>query len=70
MSSNYASKAVNLAKTQVGYAETGNNITKYAKDFDTKYPDFYNTKKQGAEWCDIFFDWLMVTSYGETEAYV
>jgi len=59
---------VSLAKSQVGYAEQKGNITKYAKDFDTKWPDFYNTKKQGAEWCDIFVDWLFCETFGPTEA--
>lgn len=57
-----------LAKSQIGYAETGKNITKYAKDFDNKWPNFYNTKKQGAEWCDIFFDWLFCESFGPESA--
>ena len=57
-----------VANKEVGYKETGTNITKYAKDFDTKWPDFYNGKKQGAEWCDIFVDWCFVTAYGEANA--
>lgn len=64
----YASTAISLAKDQIGYKESGTNITKYASDFDTKYPDFYNYKKQGVEWCDIFFDWLMVTAFSEADA--
>lgn len=59
---------VNLAKSQVGYTEQKNNITKYAKDFDTKWPDFYNTRKQGAEWCDIFVDWLFCETVGPDKA--
>lgn len=61
-------KVIDLAKEQIGYRETKSNITKYASDFDTKYPDFYNYKKQGAAWCDIFVDWLFVTAFGEDEA--
>ena len=61
-------KVIQLAESQIGYKETGKNITKYAQDFDTKYPDFYNTKKQGAEWCDIFNDWDYVTNFGEDNA--
>lgn len=64
----YASTVIELAKTQLGYAETGTNITKYAEDFDTKYSGFYNYKKQGVAWCDMFFDWLFVTSFGMNEA--
>ena len=59
---------IDLAKSQIGYKETGTNITKYSKDFDTKWPDFYNTKKQGAEWCDIFVDWLFCESFGPKKA--
>ena len=61
-------KVIQLAESQIGYKETGKNITKYAQDFDTLYPDFYNTKKQGAEWCDIFNDWDYVTNFGEENA--
>jgi len=61
-------KVIDLARSQVGYKETPVNITKYAADFDSLYPTFYNTKKQGAEWCDIFFDWLYVKSFGENTA--
>lgn len=64
----YASDVIKVAESQVGYKETGTNITKYAKDFDTKWPNFYNTKKQGSEWCDIFVDWCFVTAFGESAA--
>lgn len=56
---------LDTAMSEVGYHETKGNITKYAKDFDTKWPDFYNTKKQGAEWCDIFVDWCFCKTFGE-----
>ena len=58
-------KVIALATKEVGYKETGNNITKYAAYFDKEYPEFYNTRKQGASWCDIFFDWLIVQIYGK-----
>lgn len=58
-------RAIAKANSQLGYHETGKNITKYADDFDNKYPNFYNTKKQGAEWCDMFYDWCLVTTFGE-----
>lgn len=61
-------RVINFAMAEVGYKETGKNITKYAKDFDTKWPNFYNTRKQGAAWCDIFVDWLFCTLWGPTEA--
>lgn len=61
-------KVIELAVSQIGYKETGTNITKYAKFFDDAYPNFYNTKKQGAEWCDIFVDWCFVQAYGFNDA--
>lgn len=78
MGTNYASKVIKIAEAEVGYLEKGSNsnldsktgnagyknYTKYSRDFDTKYPTFYNTKKSGAEWCDIFFDWCMVEAFG------
>lgn len=68
MSEFYAAKVVEVAKSQIGYHETGKNITKYASDFDNKYPDFYNYKKQGVEWCDMFVDWCFITAFGESNA--
>lgn len=74
----YAKDVINVALAEVGYLEketnksldnkTANagdeNYTKYSRDFDTKYPNFYNTKKQAAEWCDIFVDWCFVKAFG------
>ena len=68
-----------LAANEVGYLEKAtnsslyektsnagyNNYTKYAYDFQTKYPNFYNGRKNGYAWCDVFVDWLFVTSFGE-----
>lgn len=61
--SNYASKVVELARAQLGYKETGVNITKYSAYFEGT--DFYNGSKGngttwGVEWCDIFVDWCFV----------
>lgn len=75
-------KLLDVANAEVGYLEkktnsnldsktanTGyNNYTKYAKEFDTKYPDFYNGKKNGYAWCDIFVDWCFVKAYGVANA--
>lgn len=82
MSKYYASTVVKIALDEVGYIEKRNNsslanktanagsgnYTKYADDFDRKYPDFYNGKKQGAAWCDVFFDWCLVTAFGVSAA--
>ena len=78
MSKNYASKVVSLAKSQIGYygKKTNSNLydftanksgkyTKYAYEFDTKYTTFYNGRKNGFDWCDVFVDWVIITSFGE-----
>lgn len=72
-----AKKVIDLALAEVGYLEkksnsqldhkTANagpgNFTKYARDLDA-IPNFYNGKKNGFSWCDIFVDWLYVESFG------
>lgn len=63
-----ASIVVQLAKEQLGYHEQGSNLTKYAKDFDTKWKNFYNGPKNGAPWCDVFCDWLFCTCFGADKA--
>ena len=69
-------KVVALAKSEVGYLEKAsnkdldsktanagfNNWTKYARDLDAA--GFYNTKKNGYPWCDVFFDWLLYKCFG------
>lgn len=74
-------KVIALALTEVGYLEkksadqldnqTANagsaNYTKYARDLDA-LGDFYNGRKQGYAWCDVFVDWLMVQCFGEAAA--
>lgn len=70
-------KVIDVALAEVGYLEketnkqldskTGNagdgNWTKYARDLDN-IPGFYNGKKNGYAWCDIFVDWCFVQAYG------
>ena len=51
-------QVLDLAKRQIGYKETGKNETKYARFFDVEAWQWFNTKKQGAEWCAIFICWL------------
>ena len=64
--SDYAKdKIISLAISQIGYKEEGTNITKYAAYIDKYYPKFYNTRKQGTEWCDIFYDYLFLYTFGE-----
>lgn len=72
-----ASKVIEIALNEVGYLEkksnsnldskTGNagynNWTKYARDLDA-IPNFYNGKKNGYAWCDMFVDWVFVKAFG------
>lgn len=74
-------KVVALALSEVGNIEKRNalmlddktanagsaNYTKYARDLDA-IGDFYNGKKQGYAWCDVFVDWLMVQCFGKEAA--
>ncbi len=74
-------KVIALAMSEVGYLEkksndqlddkTANagsaNFTKYARDLDA-IGDFYNGKKNGYAWCDVFVDWLMVKCFGVESA--
>lgn len=77
MNKRYASKIIDIALAEVGYLEkatnrdldskTANagsgNYTKYARDLD-KITGFYNGKKNGYAWCDIFVDWVFVQAFG------
>lgn len=79
---NYASAVIKTAIAEIGYKEKrtnaqlddktanagGGNWTKYARDFDQKWPNWYNGPKNGFDWCDMFYDWCMVTTFGYTEA--
>lgn len=72
---------LNIALAEVGYLEkrsnycldskTDNagsgNFTKYARDLDN-IPGFYNGKKNGYAWCDIFVDWCFVKAFGAAAA--
>ena len=65
-----ASKVLAVAAAEIGYKEKASNAqlddkaanagsanyTKYARDFDQKYPKWYNGKKNGFAWCDMFVD--------------
>lgn len=72
-------KVLKIAQEEVGYHEKASNSnlddpnanagsgnwTKYARDLDN-IPDFYNGKKNGYAWCDIFVDWLFMKAFGAT----
>ena len=75
-------KIIAHAKTEIGYKEKrtnsqlddktanagSNNWNKYARDIDEKYPGFYNGKKNGYAWCDIFVDWNFIDCFGYESA--
>ena len=75
-------KLVDCAMSQVGYREKRSNAqlddktanagsanwNKYARDIDSKYPNFYNGKKNGYSWCDIFVDWCFIECFGYEKA--
>ena len=75
-------KLVDLAMSQVGYLEKRSNAqlddktanagsanwNRYARDIDSKYPNFYNGKKNGYSWCDIFVDWCFIECFGYEKA--
>ena len=82
MSKCYASRLIAVAEAEIGYHEKitnaqlddkaanagSGNYTKYARDFDNKYSGFYNGKKNGFAWCDMFVDWCFVTAFGLADA--
>lgn len=59
---------IELAKSQLGYKEESGNKTKYALYFDKDAWQWFNTKKQGAEWCAIFICWLFCQLIGPDAA--
>ena len=73
-------KVIEIALNEVGYIEkasnsnlddktanTGSgNYTKYARDLDNI--NFYNGKKNGYAWCDVFVDWCFVQAFGKERA--
>lgn len=77
----YVESLIKIAKDEVGYLEKAsnnnldsqtanagnNNYTKYARNLDSA-PVFYNGKKQGFDWCDIFVDWCFAKAFGVDNA--
>ena len=74
-------RVIALAEAELGYREKATNAclddraanagagnwTKYARDLDA-VPGFYNGKKNGFAWCEVFFDWLFVQCFGAERA--
>lgn len=77
----FVNELINIALKEVGYLEKAsnscldnktsnvgaNNYTKYARDLDA-ISGFYNGKKQGFPWCDVFVDWCFVKAFGVDKA--
>ena len=73
-------KVIDIALNEVGYIEKASNnnlddktanqgsgnYTKYARDLDKI--NFYNGKKNGYAWCDVFVDWCFVQAFGKERA--
>ena len=76
-------KLLEIANGEIGYLEKASNqdlddktanagkgnYTKYARDLDG-IKDFYNGKKNGYPWCDVFVDWCFVKAFGVENAKV
>jgi len=69
-------RVIATAEDQVGYfgkksnarlddpkADQGGKYNKFARDLDAM-GGFYNGKKNGYDWCDVFVDWCFVTTFG------
>ena len=77
----YVEDVIKIARAEVGYLEKktnsqldsktanagSNNYTKYARDMDN-IPNFYNGKKNGFAWCDVFVDWCFNKAFGTANA--
>ena len=73
-------KVIEIALAEVGYkgkksnsqldsktANQSGKYNKYARDLDN-ISGFYNGKKNGYDWCDIFVDWCFVQAFGVDKA--
>lgn len=82
MSKCFSAKLIEWAWDQVGYHEKtsnsqledktansgSNNWTKYADYIDKNFPNFFNGKKNGYDWCDTFVDCGFLQCYGYENA--
>ena len=78
-----AAYVIGIAEAEVGYLEKATNAnlndktanagsgnwTKYAAYFDAQRGEYeyYNGKKNGFDWCDMFFDWCQCQAWGIDE---
>ena len=77
----YAEDVIKVARAEKGYLEKASksdldsktdnagdkNYTKYARDLD-RISGFYNGRKNGVAWCDVFVDWCFVQAFGVANA--
>ena len=56
-------KLLDCARAEIGYHEQGENLTKYAAqyDYDTR---LYGFDMSGQPWCDYFVDWCFMKTFG------
>lgn len=55
-------KVLNVARSNIGYHESGNNITKFAAErWDN---EFYGWELTGQPWCDVFADYCYCQTFG------
>lgn len=59
-------RLLTVARSEIGYGESGDNITKYAAEMDTT--DFYNGPKNGYAWCAVFVGWCFYKAFGRERA--
>ena len=64
----YHEKVSNAALDDKEANAGSNNFTKYARDFDQVFPDWFNGKKQSFAWCAVFVCWAFLTAYGYENA--
>jgi hypothetical protein len=65
---NDVNRLIKVAVAEIGYKEGANNYNKYAEEFDSKYSNWYNGKKNNNPWCDIFVDWCFLKAFGYNKA--
>ena len=64
----YHEKASNTALEEKTANSGSANFTKYARDFDQKFPQWFNGKKNSYPWCAVFVCWAFLTAYGYENA--
>ena len=65
-----AEKVIAIAKAEVNYnSYLTDGYTKYIKDINEKYPNWYNNKKNNnLKFCNVFIDWCFLIAFGYEKA--